>query len=240
MQDMQDMQDIKDFIETIILQVTQEKNMPKANTPPQAVKDDDLTSKDTAHAKMALRPTVNAAWIITHYDPKFNKLNICALIDELGNSIAEVISGKMDKCEAMLLSQAYALQSIFTSLSQKALEQAQIRQYNTLLKLALKAQSQCRTTLETLATLKRPPVIFANQANIAQGHQQVNNTVQHPVQAGGTEKIKFAQNELLETEHEQQLEHRATDTAGSSHTSLETVEKVHRPKIARRQAKSLP
>jgi hypothetical protein len=30
-------------------------------------------------------------------------------------------------------------------------------------------------TLETLATIKNPPVVFARQANIAQGPQQVNN-----------------------------------------------------------------
>ena len=41
-------------------------------------------------------------------------------------------------------------------------------------KLALKAQSQCRATLETLAAIKNPPVIFVKQAN---GHQQVNNGV---------------------------------------------------------------
>jgi hypothetical protein len=145
----------------------------------------------------------------------------------------------MDKCEAMLLNQAYALQSIFTGLSQKAIQQSQLKHYNTFLKLALKAQSQCRTTLETLATLKRPPIVFANQANIAQGNQQVNNTVQLPAQAGGAEKIKFAQNELLETQHEQRLKHRATNSTSSSHLPLEAVGKVHRPKIARRQAKSL-
>jgi hypothetical protein len=189
---------------------------------------------------MALRPTVNAAWVITNYDPMFDKLNISSLIDELSNSTTEVITGKMDKCEAMLLNQAYALQSIFTGLSQKAIGQTQIRQYSTLLKLALKAQSQCRTTLETLATLKRPTIIFANQANIAQGNQQVNNTVQLPVQAGGAEKIKFAQNKLLEAQHEQRLEHSAANSTSSSHSSLETVAKVHRPKIASRQAKSLP
>jgi hypothetical protein len=36
--------------------------------------------------------------------------------------------------------------------------------------LALKAQSQCRATLETLAAIKNPqPVAFVRQANIAHG-----------------------------------------------------------------------
>jgi len=214
--------------------------MSKTNTPPQPVKDDGKMSMDTARAKMALQPMLNAAWVITSYDSMIDNLNIVSLTEELSSSTAEVIEGKMNKCEAMLLNQAYALQSIFTGLSQKAANQTQIRQYSTLLKLALKAQSQCRTTLETLATLKRPPVVFANQANIAQGNQQVNNTVQLPAQAGGAEKIKFAQNELLEAQHEQRLDHSAANSTSSSHSPLETVGEVHRPKIARRQAKSLP
>ena len=41
--------------------------------------------------------------------------------------------------------------------------------------MALRAQNQCRMTLETIATIKNPSVVFAKQANIAAGHQQVNN-----------------------------------------------------------------
>ena len=44
------------------------------------------------------------------------------------------------------------------------------------LKLAFKAQNQCRMTLETLTTIKNPPVVYAKQANIAHGPQQVNNS----------------------------------------------------------------
>jgi hypothetical protein len=44
------------------------------------------------------------------------------------------------------------------------------------MRLALKAQGQCRATLETLAVLKNPPTVFAKQANIAAGAQQVTNT----------------------------------------------------------------
>ncbi len=43
------------------------------------------------------------------------------------------------------------------------------------MRLALKAQAQCRATLETLAKIKNPPTLFAQQANIAHGPQQVNN-----------------------------------------------------------------
>jgi hypothetical protein len=42
------------------------------------------------------------------------------------------------------------------------------------MRLALKAQSQCRATLETLAQIKNPPVVLARQANIAQGRPSVS------------------------------------------------------------------
>jgi hypothetical protein len=43
------------------------------------------------------------------------------------------------------------------------------------MRMAMRAQNQCRMTLETLATIKNPPVVFAKQANINNGGQkQVN------------------------------------------------------------------
>jgi hypothetical protein len=45
------------------------------------------------------------------------------------------------------------------------------------MRLALKAQSQCRATLETAAAMKNSqPVAFVRQANVAHGPQQVNNS----------------------------------------------------------------
>jgi len=50
-----------------------------------------------------------------------------------------------------------------------------IKAAETYMRLALKAQSQCARTIEVLAAMKNPPVVFAKQANISHGHQQVNN-----------------------------------------------------------------
>ena len=41
-----------------------------------------------------------------------------------------------------------------------------------LLRIGLKSQSQCRATLETLAQIKNPPIVYAKQANITNGPQQ--------------------------------------------------------------------
>ena len=42
------------------------------------------------------------------------------------------------------------------------------------MRLALKAQAQARSTAEALAVIKNP-MPYIRQANIAHGHQQVNN-----------------------------------------------------------------
>ncbi|MGZ8903385.1 MAG: hypothetical protein ACXW0H_07505 [Methylobacter sp.] len=150
-------------------------------------------------AKMAVRPSVNAAAVIAEYGKTFGDHKIEDLIDELVDSIDKVNAGDMQRCEGMLLGQAQALQSIFINLSRRAVNQEYLKNYEMFLRLALKAQSQCRQTLETLSNIKNPPVIYAKQANISNGPQQVNNGV--PAQAPHAEKIKNQPNELLEAQH---------------------------------------
>jgi hypothetical protein len=80
----------------------------------------------------------------------------------------------------MLIAQAHSLDAIFGCLARRAAMNlgeypAAVEMY---LKLALRAQNQCRATAETLAMIKNPPnVSFVGQANIANGPQQVNNNV---------------------------------------------------------------
>ena len=66
---------------------------------------------------------------------------------------------------------------MFVYMANLAVKAEYVDQVDRYMRLALKAQGQCRATLETLATIKNPLVVFARQANIAQGPQQVNNTV---------------------------------------------------------------
>lgn len=57
--------------------------------------------------------------------------------------------------------------------------------------MALKAQAQCRATLETLAEIKNPqPTAFLRQANIAYGPQQVNNGVRAGAGEAGTPRAR--------------------------------------------------
>jgi len=169
-----------------------------------ARKDDNL---DDATAKALTRPEVQAALTIHTWQGDINEVN--ALARTLSLQVDDVTNGSMKRPEAMLLSQAHTLDELFNNLARRARNQDQIKHCETYLRLALKAQSQCRTTLETLVAIKNPPVIFAKQANIS-NNQQINNGAPAPSQAG---EIKNKQNELLT-----ELPHETLDSGRTSAT----------------------
>jgi len=84
--------------------------------------------------------------------------------------------GVLERAEAMLTSQAHTLDAIFNNLARRAVNAEYMDHLDRYLKLALRAQSQCRATWESLITIKHPPVAgYVKQANIVHGPQQVNN-----------------------------------------------------------------
>jgi hypothetical protein len=75
------------------------------------------------------------------------------------------------------------------------------------MRLALKAQSQCRATLETLSVVKNPPsVAFVRQANIANGPQQVNNGPPSAADASRARETEIQPNKLLERRQNELLD----------------------------------
>lgn len=163
-----------------------------------------MSAKEKAElvSKLALKPSANGAAVVEAYSKgSFGEADINVLIDELRAQFDKVENGDLQYCESMLVGQANALQAIFVNLARRASNQEYLNHYETYLRLALKAQNQSRMTLETLATIKNPPVVFAKQANINQGsgNQQVNNGA--PVPATRAEKIINQPNELLEVQH---------------------------------------
>ena len=95
----------------------------------------------------------------------------------LEQQIASIKSGDLSQVERKLVAQADTLDAIFNDLARRSALNAgeYLPAMEIYMRLALKAQSQCRATLETLANIKNPPVVIARQANIAHGPQQVNN-----------------------------------------------------------------
>ncbi|WP_312359241.1 hypothetical protein, partial [Mixta calida] len=95
------------------------------------------------------------------------------------------------------------------------------------MRLALKAQNQTRTTLQTLAELKAPKQIaFVRQANIGNQVQVNNGTV--PTRA---REIRNGPNELLEVTYGERLDTRATCAPGGVDTTMEAVGAKHRPSV---------
>ena len=115
----------------------------------------------------------------------------------LGDKITTIQAGDMQPIEAMLISQAQALQTMFVSLGRMAAGKTQIGQYTAFMNLALKAQAQSRATIQALVELKYPKqATFVKQANISNGHQQVNNATNTRTPSR-TKQISNQPNELL-------------------------------------------
>ena len=173
------------------------------------------------YAKAALSPSLYASAVVEQYgNALFGKDNMdMHCLEKAVREATEAINnGDMKAVEAMLYGQAVALQTRFTNLSMRAdCQQGRLDNIEALLKLAFRAQNQCRMTLETLANVKNPPVVYARQANITSGPQQVNNGLTH-----ATDK-NIVQNELLEDSHVKRLDGRTQGQTGRLDTHMETV-----------------
>jgi hypothetical protein len=180
-----------------------------------------------AKAVFIARPSVNAAYLIESFSGSYlggvDKGAMAALMTE---HMKEVNDGDLRQCEAMLYGQAQALQSIFTTMAMRASTQEHLQPIEALLKIAFRAQSQCAKTLEVLASMKSPSVIFAKQANISHGHQQVNNTAA----SAHVKEISNQSNELLEDQHGERMDTRAQGATSGADQTMATVEMQHRSK----------
>lgn len=161
------------------------------------------------------------------------------LVKDLREEVKKVVQdGDMKPAEAMLYGQAMTLQTIFTNLARRAASNDGLKQFQVNMTLALKAQAQCRATIEALALLKNPQP-YIQQANIAQGHQQINNT--YAMASGHDDKstnqnlpsscaadFQHTPNKLLESAHGQRLDIGAPGAPSRANQVLEAVGAVHR------------
>lgn len=197
-----------------------------------------VTPEETAlsFANLMISPEMASFRIITNRERQelMDQLDTPALIEALRLQTKAVHKGDLRAAEAMLMNQATALQSLFVKLTETGLQANLLRQQETALRLALKAQSQCRATLETLANIKNPPVVYAKQANVTTGPQQINNGPQ--AASTGTREKVFEENKLKELSHEKQqgLDAGAPGAAGGTHPGAKAVAEVHRAEKRRR------
>lgn len=120
-------------------------------------------------------------------------------VDSLKKSNTELAKGDLSVITEMLIAQATSLQTMFTCLAKRAHEQSGLAQYESIMRLALKTQSQSRTTLLALTQHLSPKhVAFVKQANIAHGPQQVNNSSIHNERDLFEKNINTQPNKLLD------------------------------------------
>ena len=153
-----------------------------------------------AAAREVAKPFLASA-IVTHAFGKnmMGQVDIMTLRRAMRDESRAMMEGNLSSAEAMLASQAIALNMVFGEMARRAdMNRSEYPlAFDRYMKIALKAQAQCRATLETLAAVKNPPVVFARQANIAHGPQQVNNVASNaPAPARGNEN-QNAPDELL-------------------------------------------
>jgi hypothetical protein len=197
-------------------------------------------SREALIADAATAANVPIAAVIMDFSkPTWGELSLGEVVGALNDHAGKIKGGDLARVEAMLGGQAAALNTMFAELARRGaanmgnyIEPAEIY-----LKLALRAQNQCRATLETLAAIKNPPVIFAKQANIAHGPQQVNNNSAAIARA---EEIEKSPTELLEHDHGQRLDTGAAAAASGSNPPMGTVATVYRAAHAARKGQRKP
>ena len=107
----------------------------------------------------------------------FGSVGLTACLAQLNGAVDRVHRGDLRDGEALLTAQSVTLNALFVHLANLAARAEYVDNFDRYLRLGLKAQAQCRATIETLSEMKNPPTLFAQQANVAHGPQQVNNTV---------------------------------------------------------------
>ena len=168
-----------------------------------------------------------SAATLKQYSGAGEDLEVSDLAAEMKKAGDEAVAGDMKRVERMLANQLLTLDMLFNNLAQRSGRQDTFRGIEVLMRLALKAQAQARATAETLSVIKNP-MPYIKQANIAHGHQQINNGQQ----ATGAGNSQSEPNKLLEAQHGNTLDFGAQAAAGRADQTLEAVGAVHRPQDA--------
>jgi hypothetical protein len=181
-------------------------------------------------ARKALEPAVRGAVTTKEYSNYLGDLDLVGLIAALEEQTKAVIDSDLGRIEAILTTQAHTLDAIFHNLARRAIRADYMDKLDRYLRIGLKAQNQCRATLQALAEMKNPkPVAFVQQANIAAGDQQVNNGVE-PSRA---RKLESEQSKLLEANDGERLDTGEAGAATEANSALEAVGAIDRAKNTR-------
>lgn len=194
---------------------------------------DGMTNNE-AMAAIAVNPSVQAAFTIRKFENE--GIDLSCTVRALQKQIEAVQGGDMKHAESLLVSQANTLSEIFNNLARRSHDNM-IAGYGEAaeryMKLALRAQNQCKATVEALSAIKNPPVIYAKQANFANGPQQVNNGAMTPSEPMAkdvthTQGTTIEQNKLSGDNYGILPDTRASQAASRINQEVEAVGKIYR------------
>ena len=106
--------------------------------------------------------TMNAVAAVAH-SKILGEVDLTQTVGALILETRQVGGGDLSNLEAILAAQVVTLNAMFTQYVTQTARMTIVDQIDRFTRLALKAQGQCRATVETLAAIKNPPV-FARQA----------------------------------------------------------------------------
>lgn len=196
-------------------------------------------------AKQILAPETAAFRMISAAEGKSafgEMIDTAGVLEHMRAIQTTVNAGDLSAAEAMLTAQAISLQTLSARLVEKAMAQEWMPQFETFMRLGLKAQRQSCLTLEALGALKHGPAILARnaQVNVAHGPQQVNNAPAAPVLPpplapnphADAAAFEIPPSKLL-CAHGEDVDTRATQGAGAGDPEMAPVGKVDRPEVGR-------
>lgn len=183
-------------------------------------------TKEAAVARLVMDPCTLAGFALVDAAGAVGNLpslDPAAFVREVADQAVRIANGDLSRIEHMMVAQAHVLDSLFHDLAARAQRNSKagyLDASETYMKLALRAQSQCRTTAETIGELKNPrAVAFVQQANFANGAQQVNNG---PAPARESE---IKPNELTQA-YELPPDSRASSATSRAHPTAQDLGKV--------------
>ncbi len=180
--------------------------------------------------RTAIRPAVLAGLTVLDW----NELCVGddalpAVVEELQRQSAAVSKGDLSRLEGMLTSQAHTLDAIFNRCARGAFKNMGKfpEAFERYMRMALRAQSQCRSSIEAIGELKNPKsfAVIA-QANVAHGPQQVNN-IAPQARASEDQDPKFR---VLEAGNRERVDTSAACTPIESDSTMATVGALDRSK----------
>lgn len=186
-------------------------------------------------AEIAVEGLAHNGRLLQAYGEKgCGRLDTTHVAEHLIRATREIEGGDMERAERLLFCQAVSLNAVFSNYALQAAEAEYVDQAERLLRLALRAQSQSRMTLETLATIKNPlNGAYVRQANLAGGHQQINNG-NPPARTPEGDPAQIEQSRGLFDG--KQLDRGTQKAASRGHQEVAAVGEIHRAKDSGRKA----